>query len=158
MLENLPPYTVCGIDLSNAHDFSISDELYELCIKHNTEKNISTESIMKILHSLNIHTADVLWHTDPNIFKRTKGIGNKRYIVVMNMWREGKEVLRKERQDKRKAGKQIVGPNDIDLTSSEGRLLMATLSMLSTIPIYTDKTPEQIIEQVNILSKEMFDK
>lgn len=45
--------------------------------------------------------------------------------------------------------------NDIDLESEEGKLLFASLSKITT-ESQRDKTPEEVIEQLNKLSKLIF--
>jgi hypothetical protein len=45
--------------------------------------------------------------------------------------------------------------NEISIKSSEGRLLMAALAKLTT-ESQTDKTPDEVIGQLNLLANEMF--
>ena len=45
--------------------------------------------------------------------------------------------------------------NEISIKSSEGRLLMAALAKLTT-ESQTDKTPYEVIGQLNLLANEMF--
>lgn len=46
--------------------------------------------------------------------------------------------------------------HQINAVFPEGRLLMAALSMITTTPGYTDKTPEQVIDLLNDLAGKMF--
>ena len=50
--------------------------------------------------------------------------------------------------------KQIININDIDTTTIEGKLLLASLAIITT-ESQTDKTPDEVIEQINILAQKM---
>lgn len=49
----------------------------------------------------------------------------------------------------------ITTVNQINTETPEGKLLLAALAKITT-ESQTDKTPDQVIEQLNTLSKEMF--
>lgn len=50
---------------------------------------------------------------------------------------------------------KITSINQINRETPEGQLLLAALAKIST-ESQTDKTPEEIIEQCNVLKDEMF--
>lgn len=50
----------------------------------------------------------------------------------------------------------IIELNQVNTNTDEGKLLLASLAIL-TSELHTDKTPNEVIDLLNILSKQMFD-
>lgn len=51
--------------------------------------------------------------------------------------------------------REILSINDVEHERAEGRLLMAAIAKITT-ESQTDKTPDEVLEQLNILQKKMF--
>jgi len=52
--------------------------------------------------------------------------------------------------------KQIISLNDINIDIPEGQLLLAAIAIITTTTA-KNKTPEIVLEELNTLSKSMFD-